>query len=369
MKILVWGTYDLSKPRARLLIQGLRSEAVDLQEIHADIWSDVADKSQMKRGGGLVRVLRALLSYPRLLGAFLKTPRPDVVLLGYPALLDVIVLWPFARARGVPIVMDLFISAYDTVVQDRGLVSAMNPIAWLLYVLEWIALRLASRVIIDTPTHARHIEEIYHLPPGCIGAVPVGAETSAFPQLAPQPPSDRPRILFYGQLIPLHGIETVLDAALSVEGRRFDWMIIGSGQDQPIVEQRLLDEPHDHISWQKWVPYEALRDEISQAHICLGVFGTSRKAGSVIPNKVYQCLAAGRPVVTRNSEAIAPLAAISKGAIEMVEPDEPDALLMGIARIVDADYPVFPRQAVESFSEKSIGQALLGEAKKVLPNR
>ena len=51
------------------------------------------------------------------------------------------------------------------------------------------------------------------------------------------------------------------------------------------------------------MPGWRLRSRIVGSDICLGVFGTSDKAARVVPNKVYDALAAGRPLVTEDSPA------------------------------------------------------------------
>ncbi len=43
MRIVLWGTYDLSKPRTRILRDGLNEIGVEVTEIHSDVWSSDAD--------------------------------------------------------------------------------------------------------------------------------------------------------------------------------------------------------------------------------------------------------------------------------------------------------------------------------------
>ena len=268
-------------------------------------WAGIEDKSQISQQGSLGIVWRVLKSYPSLIWRYLRAPAHDVVLVPYLGQFDILVLWIFTKIRGKPVVLDLFLSLYDTVVNDRKMVRPTAPKARILKTLEWLGCRAADLVLLDTPSHARHVERLFSLPPGRTGAVPVGVEPGAFPRLEPRPsPEGRIRILFYGQLIPLHGIQTILDAALSAEGQAFDWHLIGTGQERAAVEAALSAPGAAHIRWDSWVDYDALIGAISDADICLGIFGTSEKASSVVPNKVFQTLAAGRPVITRQSPAM-----------------------------------------------------------------
>ena len=39
IRIVAWGTYDLSKPRTRILLRAIREAGVDIVECHQDVWS------------------------------------------------------------------------------------------------------------------------------------------------------------------------------------------------------------------------------------------------------------------------------------------------------------------------------------------
>lgn len=361
MKVLLWGTSDRGKPRNRILLEGLRACGVEASEIHVDIWVGVEDKSQLGCIARLERYARWVAVYPALVLRFLVTPRPDVILLGYLAQIDLLILWPFARFRRIPVVADLFISLYDTTVLDRDMARPASLQARLIWTIEWLACHAADRLLIDTAPHARYVEELFSLRPGSVGHVPVGAEPNAFPRCAKARHNERPQLLFYGQMIPLHGVATVLEAALSPRGESYDWVIVGSGQDTAILEAALGSNPPPHVTWYRWVPYDRLTGLIADANACLGVFGNSRKAASVVPNKVYQCLASGRHVITRASPAMDVCWPPGQPGITLVRPDSVESLLQGIAEAERAGFPMPSKALVERFSVSYIGAQLVRE--------
>lgn len=328
--VLIWGTYDLGKPRTRLMIRAIRKSGAAVAEIHRPVWEGAEDKSVLSASEAARRARRLLAAYPALIWRFLRAPRPDAIVVGYLGHLDVLVLWPFARLRGVPVVWDAFLSLYDTVVDDRALVSKRNPLAALLRAWEWLACRAASLVVLDTAAQANLFRRLYGLDDTRLASVFVGAEDEAFRPAPGTAGGARPVVLFYGQFIPLHGITTIVDAARTEQGRAFDWVLIGTGQEAARVRASMASDRPPTLEWIEWVPYEDLSGRIASADVCLGVFGKSEKAGRVIPNKVFQILSAGKPLVTRDGPGIRELVSRDASGIRLVAPDDPMALAAAV---------------------------------------
>ena len=378
LRVVYWGTYDVGKPRNRIMLRGLRDSGVAVTECHVELWRRVEDKSQLT--GPLRRaavVARWLVSYPVLIARYLLAPAHDAVVVGYVGHVDVLVLWPFARLRRAPIVWDAFLSLYDTVVCDRRLVSPRHPVARALFRLEALACRLADRVVLDTRAHADYFQRTFHVPAERLAVVPVGAEGERFPRRSVEtiaaPAAPAMTVLFYGQFIPLHGIEAIIRAADLARDDAIDWVLIGRGQEAVRIRRLLAARPIPRLSWLAWLDYDALVNEIHRADICLGIFGDTDKAARVIPNKVYQVLATGTPLVTRDSPAIRELLSPDTPGIWLVPPADPGALLAALREFATARQQLRARplfaELQDTITPRRVGHRLTGIIAEVVAGR
>ena len=315
MRVLYFGTYERDYPRNAQVISALRRAGVGVAEHHVAVWESERHKWQ----AGARSAARLALAELRLLrqppGDF------DAVLVGYPGHLDL----PAARraAHGKPVVFNPLVSLGDTLVGDRGRFEPGSFPARALASIDRRALRAADLVVADTEAGAAFLAELAGLPRERVQACLVGAEERLFT------PGWRPRqpftALFVGKLIPLHGLETVLEAARLAPELRF--RIVGSGQLEDA-----LREPPTNVEHVSWVDYEQLPHELHAAGCALGIFGTSGKARRVIPNKVFQALACGTPVVTADTPAAGELLADGESAL-LVPPGDPAALAAALRRL------------------------------------
>ncbi|MDO5501135.1 MAG: glycosyltransferase family 4 protein, partial [Propionibacteriaceae bacterium] len=136
-------------------------------------------------------------------------------------------------------------------------------------------------------------------------------------------------LIFYGLFTPLQGVPTIARALAILHDR--DQLpkvtLLGSGQDYDEVRSILEGVP---VTWREWVPAEELPDFVASHDICLGIVGTTAKAQRVVPNKVYQGMAAGCAVIT--SETPAQTDVLGDGAC-FVPPGDPQALADAISML------------------------------------
>jgi len=219
-------------------------------------------------------------------------------------------------------VFNPLVSLYDTFVADRRRFGPQSLAGRALKAIDRRSLGAADLVVADTHASADFLAELGGVARDKVAVCFVGAEERVFaPGWKPQPPHEA---LFIGKLIPLHGVETVLEAARLAPDLRFK--IIGSGQLEPLLSGRPANVEH-----LPWVEYERLPNELRAAACALGVFGTSDKARRVIPNKVFQALACGVPVVTGDTPAVRELLVDGKSA-QLVPPGDAQALADAVRR-------------------------------------
>lgn len=265
-----------------------------------------------------------------------RLPRLDLVWVPCFRQRDLAAASRWARAAGVPLVFDPLISAYDKQVFERGKIPpdgfrANRLLAW-----ERGLFQRADIVLADTEAHRRYFVDTFAVAEENVKVVFVGAEEPLF---APAPalrkgPDEELEALFYGSFIALQGAPVIVAAARRYQGPPLRWTLIGAGPELESCRQAAAGLAN--VRFEPWLDYAALPERIRRADILLGVFGTTAKAGRVMPNKVFQSLACGRPVVTLKAEAYpAEVRGRDDAGLYWVAAGDADGLAATVARLAE----------------------------------
>jgi glycosyltransferase involved in cell wall biosynthesis len=326
-RAVVAGTFAPDYSRNRILLGLLADAGLDIEVARFDLWGD--ERAGLPDQPKLSLVLRALRGYPRLLLRLLTTAKPDLFVVLYPGQLDVLLVAAVGRLRGVPTIYDHFISLEETVVHDRGLRGASSATARLLRLLDRLACRAPRLVLADTPADAAYFANSADTSGDRFRVLWVGAQEDVF---APRSADvDQQLVFFHGTYIPLHGIDTIVRAAKLLEDDGIRFRLLGKGQERAAVERLVQELDVQNVELHDPVPLDELAAHIARAALCLGIFGTTAKAARVVPNKVFEYLAVGRPVLTAATPAIASAFA---DEVAVVPPGQPDALAAKVRLLV-----------------------------------
>lgn len=303
MRILAFGTYQAADhPRVRVLADGLRARGHRVAEANVPLGLSTRERVAMlgARSGAVQMAVRLVRSWSRLTGKALRARaagRPDAVLVGYMGHFDVwLARLLFPRTT---IVLDHLVFAATTA-QDRG-VGGTGLKQRLLRAIDAAALRIADVVVLDTDEHRDLVPE--RLRAKAV-VVPVGATAQwydAAQTVSPVDTTDGPlRVVFYGLFTPLQGAATI-GAAIGLlrPEEPVHVTMIGSGQDLDVAQAAARGGAS--TEWIPWVTSEELPALVAGHDVGIGILGTTPKAQKVVPNKVYQCAAAGLAVVTSDT--------------------------------------------------------------------
>lgn len=359
-RVLFFGTYDDQRnPRVLILRQGFAEHGWIVDECVVPLGMSSELRVLVLRQPWLLPLfaVRLLVTWARLLERSRRFRRPEVVVVGYMAHLDV----HLARLRypRATIVLDHLVSLSGTAA-DRA--AGGGPFGRLLRWADRAAVRRSDLVVVDTDEHAAEVEG----PPERTVVVPVGAQRLTFRagERHRPPPAPPLRVVFYGHYIPLHGTATIADALAELARRgRSDIAVtmVGRGQDLAEARRRAGDVPF--VEWvDRIVDRAELTEIVDRHHVALGIFGTTEKAAKVVPTKAYESLAAGLVLVTSGTEP--QRRAIGDAAV-FVPPGDPAALADALERLcdepgnLDALAEAGRAVAVERFSPGGVVRPLL----------
>ncbi len=278
--VLWWGRFDPDYSRNRILRKLLPGLGWNVVDFHPRLSSLGDLEARLKRIG-----------------------KPDLVWVPCFRQRDLAAASRWAKCQGVPLLFDPLISAYDKQIFERKKYAPQSWQAKRLYRWEQALFKRADILVADTQTHADYFSEEFGIRPDRIKVVYVGAEEPLFhPAPMPDHADGSPlEVLFYGSFIELQAPQIIVEAARVYTGLPVRWTLLGKGPLRAECER--LARGLDNVYFENPIPYVQLPARIHEADILLGVFDAGAKAGRVIPNKVFQALACGRPVVTEQSSA------------------------------------------------------------------
>ncbi|HET6496113.1 MAG TPA: glycosyl transferase family 1, partial [Thermoleophilia bacterium] len=229
--VAYFGTYDPDYPRSAVVIAGLRELGVTVYEVRAPLPRLTAVEMTTPRGAA--RLAAALAEAHVALLAQLRGRVPaDALIVGYPGHFLVPLGRVVAALLHARLVFDPLVSLADTFAGDRGLVVEGGWKERVVRAVDRAAFTLPDLVLADTWAHAAYYRSVFRLPSRRLAVVPVGAlPVPAADGSARRLQAGEPlRVFQYGKWSPLHGAETVVEAAHLLRNEPFRFVLAGEGQ-------------------------------------------------------------------------------------------------------------------------------------------
>lgn len=257
-------------------------------ELSYEIYSN--QKSYLKR---IIDVWMQLLQY--------NIDNVDVIYIGFAPQL-VLPLF-YKKFRRKFIIIDFFISVYDTLVNDRKKFKADGFIAKFCHFIDVKTLKKADHVITDTKADTKYFAEEFESDENKFETLYMKADSSIYYPRAQNKRADLQNkfvVLYFGSILPLQGVDVVLDTIkLLKEKNEIFFQIIGP------ISDKYSKPVQDNVEYIDWLSQEELAGYIANADLCLaGHFnGEIDKARRTIPGKAFIYRNMEKPMVCGDNAA------------------------------------------------------------------
>ena len=308
-RVLFWGRYD----------HGYSKNRVNMALFRALGWEvEFFDVKWCCRFGDVEAWLRGLG----------RRAKPDLVFVPVCRQRDIAAACRWAHRRGIKVIFDPMISAWDKKVLEQKKWKADEPRAKRLLKWERKLMAMPDFITWDTSCHVDFAAEYLEVLREKMAPLFTGTDEKVFRPTGEMPPTDgRFRVLYHGAYLPLHGTETIVEAARMTQNLPIEWDFLGWGAYKASTEAKAAGLKN--VRFLDRVPYEKVPAVISAHDVVLGVFGTTAKAARVIGNKVYECMACGRPTINEFCTGYPPDAKECK-AIKFIPAGDAAALVKAV---------------------------------------
>jgi colanic acid biosynthesis glycosyl transferase WcaI len=266
-------------------------------------------------------------------------PRPDVIIASSPQLLVGLSGWWLAFTRQIPFVFEVrdlwpeSLSAVGVGGENSLLHRALAGIAGFLY-------RRADRIVVVTPAFKHHLIDRWGVPAEKINVVENGVETDLFASADPAASAARRKelgaesrflVCYIGTMGMAHGLETLLDAAATLQSKAPNviFLLIGEGSEKERIKSLAQSRGLANVRFLDQQPREKIPSFISASDLCLVLLKKTDVFKTVIPTKMLEFMSCARPVIL-GVEGQAKAILEDAGAGLAIEPENADALASAI---------------------------------------
>lgn len=170
--------------------------------------------------------------------------------------------------------------------------------------------------------------------PACdVSVIPNSSDVELFSQVGPVSDSAKEHfgvpgkfVLSYcGAMGEANGLNFVLDAAAELKQRgdvRIQFLLIGDGKERPNLEARVLRDSLDNVTFSAPLPKNEIVQVFGASDVCMTIFKNVPILRTCSPNKLFDSLAAGRPILTNMKGWLGDIAVDDQTGV-LVEPDNP----------------------------------------------
>jgi glycosyltransferase involved in cell wall biosynthesis len=266
-----------------------------------------------------------------------RLPAPDAILVSSPSLFPLPVAARWARRFGARLVFEVR-DIWPLTLRELGGLTERHPLVALMQALEDYGYRRADAVVSVLPAAEAHMRsrgmdpaKFHHIPNGIDL---VAAADGAAPQVAEAVRPDRFTVGFVGTLGHANVLETLIDAARLLDPDQAQVVVVGHGPERAALAARAAGLRN--LVFAGPIPKDQVAGTVALFDACyVGYRRSPLYRFGVSPNKLYEYMAAGRPVLFAADAANQPVSEADCG--RTVAPDDPSALAAAIRSLATAD--------------------------------
>ena len=265
--------------------------------------------------------------------------KPDVVMGTTPPIFQAVSAWALSAVRRKPFLLEVR-DLWPEFAIDIGLLKNLTLIR-IARALERFLYKHADHLLVNSPAYRDYLIE-KGIDPSKVSFIPNGVDPDMF-----DPATDGSRIrrqfglegkfvaTYAGALGMANDLDVLVGAAEALQSRGdIHILIVGDGKERARLEESARSKGLRNITFAGSFPKSQMNEVLAASDACVAILRNIPMFTTTYPNKVFDYMAAGRPIVLAIDGVIREVVEAADGGV-FVKPGNPELLAAAIARLAD----------------------------------